>query len=123
MVTKTVETLKALGDEVLIFAPSGGRKSCLGRKSSACRRFRSPFIRKLRNCSAAGFHAEALEAFRPDVLLFTYFEPSLLGVVAGMLLYGKLSFDRPRIVISYHTNLPAYLHYYKAGLFAVPRGS
>ena len=25
MVTKTVETLKALGDEVLIFAPSGGK--------------------------------------------------------------------------------------------------
>jgi hypothetical protein len=53
-----------------------------------------------------------LEAFRPDV--FHLFEPSLLGV--GGIYYGKVL--HVPIVISYHTNLPAYLHYYKLGFFA-----
>ena len=55
-----------------------------------------------------------LEAFRPDV--FHLFEPSLLGV--GGIYYGKVL--HIPIVISYHTNLPAYLHYYKLGFFAGP---
>ena len=111
MVTKTVETLQARGDEVLIFAPSGGPAELFGAEVVSLPSVRFPFYPELRVAAPRASMRKHLEAFRPD--LFHLFEPSLLGI--GGIYYGKVL--HVPIVISYHTNLPAYLHYYKLGFF------
>src|ERR1700691_276104 len=114
MVTKTVETLQARGDQVLIFAPSGGPAELFGAEVVSLPSLPFPFYPELRVAAPRASMRKHLEAFRPDV--FHLFEPSLLGV--GGIYYGKVL--RVPIVVSYHTNFPAYLHYYKMGFFAGP---
>jgi len=114
MVTKTVETLKEGGDEVLIFAPSGGPAELFGAEVVSLPSIPFPFYPELRVAAPRASMRKHLEAFRPDV--FHLFEPSLLGV--GGIYYGKTM--RVPIVVSYHTNLPAYLHYYGMGFFEGP---
>ena len=114
MVTKTVETLQAGGDEVLISAPSGGPPELYGAEVVSLPSLPFPFYPELRVAAPRASMRGRLEAFRPDV--FHLFEPSLLGI--GGIYYGKVL--HIPIVISYHTNLPAYLHYYKLGFFEGP---
>jgi glycosyltransferase involved in cell wall biosynthesis len=111
MVTKTVETLRAGGDEVMIFAPSGGPAELCGAEVVSLPSIPFPFYPELKVAAPRASMRAHLQAFRPDV--FHLFEPSLLGV--GGIYYGKVM--RIPIVISYHTNLPAYLHYYGLGAF------
>jgi glycosyltransferase involved in cell wall biosynthesis len=111
MVTRTVEALRAFGNEVLIFAPSGGPAELSGAKIIGLPSLPFPFYPELRVAVPRASMRKHLEAFRPDV--FHLFEPALLGV--GGIYYGKVL--HIPIVISYHTNLPAYLHYYKLGFF------
>jgi glycosyltransferase involved in cell wall biosynthesis len=111
MVVKTVEALRERGDEVLIFAPSGGPAELFGAEVVSLPSLPFPFYRELRVAAPRASMRQRLEAFRPDV--FHLFEPALLGV--GGIYYGKVL--HVPIVISYHTNLPAYLHYYKLGFF------
>lgn len=114
MVTKTVETLQARGDEVLIFAPSGGPAELHGAEVVSLPSIPFPFYPELKIAAPRASMRKHLEAFKPDV--FHLFEPSLLGI--GGIYYGKVL--HIPIVISYHTNLPAYLHYYKLGFFQGP---
>jgi glycosyltransferase involved in cell wall biosynthesis len=114
MVTKTVEALRAGGDEVLIFAPSGGPAELFGAEVVSLPSIPFPFYPELRVAAPRASMRKHLDAFRPDV--FHLFEPSLLGI--GGIYYGKVL--HVPIVISYHTNLPAYLHYYKMGFFEGP---
>lgn len=114
MVTRTVETLRAGGDEILIFAPSGGPAELFGAEVVSLPSIPFPFYRELRVAAPRASMRRHLETFKPDV--FHLFEPSLLGV--GGIYYGKVL--HVPIVISYHTNLPAYLHYYKLGFFEGP---
>jgi glycosyltransferase involved in cell wall biosynthesis len=114
MVTKTVETLRARGDEVLIFAPSGGPAELCGAEVVSLPSLPFPFYPELRVAAPRASMRNRLLDFRPDV--FHLFEPSLLGI--GGIYYGKVL--HIPIVISYHTNLPAYLHYYKLGFFEGP---
>lgn len=114
MVVKTVEALRERGDEVLIFAPSGGPAELFGAGVVSLPSVPFPFYPELRVAAPRASMRKHLEAFRPDV--FHLFEPSLLGV--GGIYYGKVL--HVPIVISYHTNLPAYLHYYKLGFFEGP---
>jgi glycosyltransferase involved in cell wall biosynthesis len=114
MVTKTVETLQGRGDEVLIFAPSGGPAELFGARVVSLPAIPFPFYPELKVAAPRASMRKDLEAFRPDV--FHLFEPSLLGI--GGIYYGKVL--HIPIVISYHTNLPAYLHYYKLGFFEGP---
>lgn len=114
MVTKTVETLEAAGDEVMIFAPSGGPEELSGAKVVSLPSIPFPAYPELRVAAPRASMRRHLEAFRPDV--FHLFEPSLLGI--GGIYYGKVL--HIPIVISYHTNLPAYLHYYGLGFFQGP---
>ena len=111
MVTKTVEALRERGDEVLIFAPSGGPAELFGAEVVSLPSLPFPFYPELRVAAPRASMRKRLEAFRPDV--FHLFEPALLGV--GGIYYGKVL--HVPIVISYHTNLPAYMHYYKLGFF------
>ena len=114
MVTKTVEALQAGGDEVMVFAPSGGPAELFGAPVVSLPSVPFPFYPELNVAAPRASMRKHLEAFRPDV--FHLFEPSLLGI--GGIYYGKVM--RVPIVISYHTNLPAYLHYYRLGFFEGP---
>jgi glycosyltransferase involved in cell wall biosynthesis len=114
MLTRSVEELQARGDEVLIFAPSGGPAEIFGARVVSLPSIPFPFYPELKVAAPRASMRKHLEAFKPDV--FHLFEPSLLGV--GGIYYGKVL--HVPIVISYHTNLPAYLHYYKLGFFEGP---
>lgn len=109
MVTKTVEALTAAGDEVLLFAPSGGPAEYCGAPVVSLPSVPFPFYPELRIAPPRASMRRHLDAFRPDV--FHLFEPSLLGI--GGIYYGQVL--HVPIVISYHTNLPVYLHYYRLG--------
>jgi glycosyltransferase involved in cell wall biosynthesis len=109
MLTKTVECLRRSGHEVLIFAPSGGPEEIFGAEVVSVPSVAFPLYPELRLALPRASMRKKLEQFRPDLLHL--FEPALLGV--GGLYYGDI-LDIP-LVISYHTNLPAYLRYYKLG--------
>lgn len=109
MVTQTVETLIAAGDEVMVFAPAGGPAELHGAPVVGLPSVPFPFYPELRIAAPRASMRRRLEAFRPDV--FHLFEPSLLGI--GGIYYGKVL--KVPIVLSYHTNLPVYLHYYRLG--------
>jgi len=114
MVSKTVETLQARGDEVMIFAPSGGPTELFGAEVVSLPSAPFPFYPELRVAPPRASMRRHLDRFQPDI--FHLFEPSLLGI--GGIYYGKVL--HIPIVISYHTNLPAYLHYYGLGFFEGP---
>jgi glycosyltransferase involved in cell wall biosynthesis len=114
MLTKTVECLRARGDEVLIFAPSGGPAEISGAEVVSVASVRFPLYPELRLAPPRASMRARIDAFRPDILHL--FEPSLLGI--GGLYYAK-AFNIPA-VISYHTNLPAYLRHYRLGFFEGP---
>jgi glycosyltransferase involved in cell wall biosynthesis len=111
---QTVKQLRGLGHEVLIFAPAGGFDEfdhcrIVGLKSSSF-----PLYRDLRLALPRSSIRKILMDFKPDVLHVA--EPALLGI-AG-LYYGGGKFGGALhlpLVISYHTDLPAYLHYYHLG--------
>jgi glycosyltransferase involved in cell wall biosynthesis len=109
MVTQTVEALTAAGDEVLVFAPAGGPEQLCGARVIGLPSVPFPFYPELRIAAPRASMRRALTAFRPDALHL--FEPTLLGI--GGIYYGKVL--HVPIVISYHTNLPVYLHYYRMG--------
>lgn len=110
MLTKTVECLRSRGDEVLIFAPSGGPNELFGAEVVGLPSVRFPLYPELRLALPRASMRAKLEAFKPDIMHL--FEPALLGI--GGLYYSQV-LDIP-LVISSHTNLPAYLRYYKLGV-------
>ena len=109
MLTKTVECLRQNGDEVLIFAPSGGPAEIFGARVVSMPSVPCPLYRELRLAFPRTSMRKELQAFQPDVLHL--FEPALLGV-GGIYYSSELQIP---LVVSYHTNLPAYLSYYKLG--------
>ena len=109
MLTKTVECLRQRGDEVLIFAPSGGPNDLFGAEVVAMPSVPFPLYPELRLAPPRASMRGRLKAFDPEILHL--FEPALLGV--GGLYYGNVL--KVPLVVSYHTNLPAYLRYYKLG--------
>lgn len=109
MLTKTVECLKQSGDEVLIFAPSGGPTELFGAEVVGMPSVPFPLYPELRLALPRASMRAKLKAFNPEILHL--FEPALLGV--GGLYYSSVL--KVPLVVSYHTYLPAYLRYYKLG--------
>lgn len=111
---QTIKQLRALGHEILIFAPEGGVaefEHCriVGMKSSAF-----PLYPELRLALPRASIRKALTDFKPDLLHVA--EPAVLGI-AG-LYYGGGKYGGALhlpLVISYHTDLPRYLRYYRLG--------
>jgi glycosyltransferase involved in cell wall biosynthesis len=111
---QTVKQLRALGHEVLIFAPDGGFgefEHCriVGMRSSSF-----PLYPELQLALPRASMRKILLEFKPDVLHVA--EPALLGI-AGLYYGGGPhggALHLP-LVISYHTDLPRYLHYYRLG--------
>jgi len=111
---QTVRQLQELGHQVLIFAPEGGFEEfehcrIVGMKSSSF-----PLYPELRLALPHASMRQVLVDFRPDVLHVA--EPALLGI-AGLYYGGGRNGGALHLplVISYHTDLPKYLHYYHLG--------
>jgi len=109
MLTRTVECLIRSGDEVVIFAPAGGPNVLYGAEVVAIPSIAFPLYPELRLAPPRTSIRKKLEQFQPDVMHL--FEPALLGV--GGIYYCQ-ELDIP-LVVSHHTNLPAYLGYYRMG--------
>ena len=111
---QTIRQLGELGHEVLIFAPEGGIEKfegfcVIGLKSSAF-----PLYPELRLALPRASIRKVLTEFRPDILHVA--DPALLGIAA--LYYGGGQYGGALHlpgVVSYHTDLPQYLHYYCLG--------
>jgi glycosyltransferase involved in cell wall biosynthesis len=109
MVVQTAACLRSRGDDVVVFAPEGGPAEIEGAQVIGLPAVRFPLYPELRVAAPRASMRGQLQAFGPDVLHL--FEPSLLGI--GGIYYGR-ALNVP-LVISYHTNLPAYLDYYGLG--------
>jgi glycosyltransferase involved in cell wall biosynthesis len=110
MLTKTVECLRRRGDEVLIFAPSGGPSEVFGAEVVSMPSMPFPLYPELRLALPRTSMRTRLKAFDPEIIHL--FEPALLGI--GGIYYSQVL--KVPLVISSHTNLPAYLRYYKIGV-------
>jgi glycosyltransferase involved in cell wall biosynthesis len=110
MLTKTVECLRRRGDEVLIFAPSGGPSELFGAEVVGLPSVPFPLYPELRLALPRTSMRARLKAFDPEII--HVFEPALLGI--GGIYYSQVL--KVPLVISSHTNLPAYLRYYKIGV-------
>jgi glycosyltransferase involved in cell wall biosynthesis len=107
MLVKTAECLRRGGHEVLIFAPAGGPKELFGAEVVALPSVRFALYPELRLALPRGSMRNRLIDFAPDVI--HVFEPALLGV--GGIYYSQVL--KVPLVVSAHTNIPAYLRYYK----------
>ena len=110
-VCQTVMQLKALGHEVLIFAPDGGPSEYEGCRVVGMRGYAFPFYPELRLSPPRAFMHRIIAEFQPDIIHVS--EPAFLGI-AGLYYAGGGNGGALRLplAISYHTDLPKYLHYY-----------
>lgn len=112
--TETVRQLRCLGHEVLVFAPDGGINEFEGAPIIGMKGHGFALYPELRLSLPRASMRRTLQEFQPDVLHVA--DPALLGIAA--LYYGGGGNGgalRLPLLVSYHTDLPAYLHYYKLG--------
>ncbi len=109
---ETIRQLHKLGHEALIFAPDGGLDEFEGARIVRMKSRAFPLYPELRLSLPHASMRATLCEFQPDLLHVA--DPALLGI-AG-LYYGGGDHGGALhlpLVVSYHTDLPAYLHYYK----------
>ena len=112
--SETVRHLESLGHDVLIFAPDGGISEFEGARVIGMRGHSFALYPELRLSLPRASMRRQIREFEPDLLHVA--DPALLGIAA--LYYGGGDNGgalRLPLVISYHTDLPAYLHYYRLG--------
>ena len=109
---ETVRQLNKLGHEVLIFAPDGGFDEFDGSRIVRMKSRAFPLYPELKLSLPHASMRQVIRDFKPDVLHVA--DPALLGV-AGLYYGGGKNGGALHLplVVSYHTDLPAYLHYYK----------
>ena len=105
----TISQLRRAGDEVLIFAPEGGIVDFEGARVVGMPAVPFPLYPELRLALPRSSMRKTLLDFQPDVIHAV--DPVLCGV-AGIYYASTL---RIPLVVSYHTQLPKYLHYYRFG--------
>ncbi len=112
--TESVRHLRSMGHEVLIFAPDGGIPEFEGARIIGMKGHSFALYPELRLSLPRASMRRQIQEFQPDLLHVA--DPALLGIAA--LYYGggrNGGALRLPLVISYHTDLPSYLHYYKLG--------
>ena len=111
---ESVRQLRDLGHEVLVVAPDGGVGEFEGVPIVGMRGWSFPMYPELRLAPPRASLRNTLREFKPDLIHVA--DPALLGI-AGLYYGGGKEGGALRLplVISYHTDLPAYLHYYKLG--------
>jgi glycosyltransferase involved in cell wall biosynthesis len=111
---QTVIQLERLGHKVLIFAPDGGFDHFQQSRIVGIKGRSFALYPELRLSLPRASMRNAMAEFQPDLIHVA--DPALLGIAA--LYYGGGpnggALHLP-LVISYHTDLPQYLHYYKLG--------
>lgn len=111
---QTVRQLRRLGHEVLIVAPEGGHAEFEGCRVVGIPGRPFPFYPELRLSFPRASILHVLEDFQPDIV--HALEPVCLGIAAlhssGGREGGRL---RVPLVVSYHTDLPKYLDYFRLG--------
>ena len=108
--TKTVQHLRAAGDEVLIFCPEGAPASYMGAQVEGVPAMPLPLYPELKLALPRPAVAEALERFNPDLVHVV--NPAVLGL-GGIWLAKTKGYP---LVASYHTHLPKYLEHYGMGM-------
>jgi glycosyltransferase involved in cell wall biosynthesis len=105
----TIAELQRQGDQVLVFAPGEGIREYAGAEIVRLPGIQFPLYRELTVSFPRPFIRQRLLDFKPDVIHAA--DPACLGV-AGVYYSDVL---RLPLVVSYHTRLPKYLHYYGLG--------
>ena len=111
---QTVRQLRTLGHEVLIFAPAGGLEEFEQSRIVGMKGHSFAIYPELSLSLPRASMRAAVAEFQPDLIHVA--DPSLLGLAA--LYYGGGSIGGSMhlpLVVSYHTDLPKYLHYYRLG--------
>lgn len=111
---QTAKQLRRLDHEVLIIAPDGGPDEFEQCRVVGIPGHPFPFYPELRLSFPRSYIVHELERFQPDVIHAV--EPVCLGIAA---LYSSGGLDGGRLrvplVVSYHTDLPKYLAYFRLG--------
>jgi glycosyltransferase involved in cell wall biosynthesis len=107
----TIRRLTDLGDEVLVFAPSGGPARWHAADVFGAPSFPLPWYPEIQIGMPRPLVRARLARFAPDVVHAV--NPAVLG--AGGMLYAR-TLGIP-VVASFHTHLPKYLHHYGLGVF------
>jgi glycosyltransferase involved in cell wall biosynthesis len=105
----TISQLRRAGDQVLIFAPEGGIEDFEGARVIGMPAGPFPLYPELRLALPRRSMRRVLTEFKPDIIHAV--DPVLLGI-AGIYYASTL---RIPLIVSYHTQLPKYLHYYRLG--------
>jgi glycosyltransferase involved in cell wall biosynthesis len=112
--TQTIGHLTRQGHEVLVFAPDGGITEYEGARIVGMKG--RPFLLypHLKLAFPHAWMRAAISEFKPHVLHVA--DPALLGIAALYYSGGRNggALHLPQVV-SYHTDLPKYLHYYGLG--------
>jgi glycosyltransferase involved in cell wall biosynthesis len=108
---QSIKQLKSLGHEILIFAPEAGIAEYENCRIIGIPGHAFPFYPELRLSPPRASMRKTIADFQPDLIHVT--EPALLGI-AGLYYGGGGNGGALRLplVVSYHTDLPKYLHYY-----------
>ncbi|HWG22095.1 MAG TPA: glycosyltransferase family 1 protein [Terracidiphilus sp.] len=109
---QTLRQLRMLGHEALVFAPEGGPDRFEGFRIVGMKSRSFPLYPELRLAFPHAWMRGVIADFKPDVL--HVLDPVLLGV-AGLYYGGGKDGGALRLptVVSYHTDLPKYLRYYR----------
>ncbi len=112
--SETVRQLSSLGHEVLVFAPDGGIAEFEHSRIVGMKGRSFALYPELRLSLPRASMRKAMADFHPDLIHVA--DPALLGVAALYYGGGKDggALHLP-LVVSYHTDLPNYLHYYGLG--------
>jgi glycosyltransferase involved in cell wall biosynthesis len=111
---QTVKQLECLGHKVLIFAPDGGFDRFEGSRIVGSKGHSLFFYPELHLSLPRASMRRAITEFQPDLIHVA--DPALLGI-AGLYYGGGKNGGALQLplVVSYHTDLPKYLHYYGMG--------
>ncbi|WP_273887531.1 glycosyltransferase family 4 protein [Rubrobacter naiadicus] len=105
----TLDELSRLGDEVIVFAPSGGPERYAGARILGVRGIPFPMYPQVKLCPPHPGLGRALSEFEPDVVHVV--NPVILG--PGGVYYAR-RMGVP-LVASYHTNIATYASLYRLG--------
>lgn len=111
---ETIRELRVRGHEVLVVAPDGGIRDFEETPIAGVKGWSFPLYPELRLAPPRASLRAIIREFNPDLIHVA--DPALLGI-AGLYYSGGNEGGALRLplVISYHTDLPAYLRYYKMG--------
>lgn len=105
----TIRHLRESGHIVLVIAPKGGVADFEGARVHGVPGFPFPLYPELKLAIPRPSIGKALGEFRPDLIHAV--QPVLLGASA----FYYSSTRRVPLMVSYHTHLPQWLHYYGLG--------